>query len=105
MSLAEPRRDSRLLPPRPHGVMSNRAEKYALEGTQNRKVRGRLRQRRPPGRLRDEFGRSRLYRNLEGRRFEDVAERAGVAVDSWTTGCAFGDYDGDGLLDRYRRTG
>ena len=41
------------------------------------------------------FGRNRLYRNSGGR-FEDVAEKAGVAVDSWTTGCAFGDYDGDG---------
>ena len=30
-----------------------------------------------------------------------MAVRAGVAVDSWSTGCAFGDYDGDGWLDLY----
>ena len=24
-----------------------------------------------------------------------------MAVDSWSTGCAFGDYDGDGWLDLY----
>jgi hypothetical protein len=34
-------------------------------------------------------------------RFEDRAAAAGVAVDSWSTGCAFGDYDGDGWLDLY----
>lgn len=47
------------------------------------------------------FGKNRLYRQVEPGRFEDVAEQAGVAVDSWTTGCAFGDYDGDGLLDLF----
>src|SRR5882724_8723005 len=31
----------------------------------------------------------------------DIAEKAGVAVDSWSTGCAFGDYDGDGWLDLF----
>src|SRR5205085_6778392 len=31
----------------------------------------------------------------------DRAAAAGVAVDSWSTGCAFGDYDGDGWLDLY----
>ena len=46
------------------------------------------------------FGRNRLYRNTGGR-FEDVAAKAGVAVDTWSTGCAFGDYDGDGWLDLY----
>ena len=34
-------------------------------------------------------------------RFVDVAAKAGVAVNSWSTGCAFGDYDGDGWLDLY----
>ena len=34
-------------------------------------------------------------------RFEDRAVAAGVAVDGWSTGCAFGDYDGDGWLDLY----
>ncbi len=28
-------------------------------------------------------------------------ETAGVAVGGWSTGCAFGDYDGDGWLDLY----
>jgi hypothetical protein len=30
-----------------------------------------------------------------------VAEKAGVAVDGWSTGCAFGDYDRDGWLDLF----
>lgn len=34
-------------------------------------------------------------------RFEDIAEKAGVAVDGWSTGCAFGDFDGDGWLDLF----
>src|SRR5262249_26014056 len=33
--------------------------------------------------------------------FTDVAERAGVALGGWSTGCAFGDYDGDGRLDLF----
>lgn len=47
------------------------------------------------------FGRNRLYRSDKGRTFTDVAETAGVAEDSWSTGCAFGDYDGDGWLDLF----
>ena len=46
------------------------------------------------------FGSNRLYRNIGGR-FEDMAAKAGVAVDSWTTGCAWGDYDSDGALDLF----
>jgi hypothetical protein len=30
-----------------------------------------------------------------------VAPAAGVALGSWSTGCAFGDYDGDGWLDLF----
>ncbi len=46
-------------------------------------------------------GRSVLYRNLGGGRFEDVTERAGVGDDSWGSGVCAGDYDNDGFLDLY----
>jgi hypothetical protein len=42
----------------------------------------------------------RLYRNLDGRRFAEIT--AAVGLDGHTgnwTGCAVGDYDGDGLWD------
>lgn len=46
------------------------------------------------------YGRNRLYHNRNGV-FEEVAEKAGVAGGgkSWSTGCAFVDYDRDGHLD------
>jgi hypothetical protein len=46
------------------------------------------------------YGKNRLYHNLGGH-FEEIAEKAGVAGDgrTWGTGCAFLDYDQDGLLD------
>jgi hypothetical protein len=46
------------------------------------------------------YGKNRLYHNLGGR-FEEVADKAGVAGDgkTWGTGCAFVDYDRDGRLD------
>lgn len=41
-----------------------------------------------------------LFRNLEGGRFEDITAASGLtAVTGHWTGCAIGDYDGDGLLD------
>jgi hypothetical protein len=41
-------------------------------------------------------GPSALYRNLGGWRFEEIAERAGVAAPNrLSTGCAFADVDGD----------
>jgi hypothetical protein len=41
-----------------------------------------------------------LYRNLDGRRFEDVTESSGFhSVEGKWKGCAIGDVDGDGLLD------
>ena len=48
------------------------------------------------------FGRNRLYHNLEGR-FEEVADKAGVAgsASAWSSGCAFIDYDRDGRLDLF----
>jgi len=49
------------------------------------------------------FGSSVLYRNREGRRFEEVTEKAGLLARSprWATGCAFVDYDRDGRLDLF----
>ena len=45
-------------------------------------------------------GPNRLYRNLGGWRFEDIAEEAGVAAaDRFSTGAVFADVDGDGDLD------
>jgi len=46
------------------------------------------------------YGKNRLYHNRHGV-FEEVAETAGVAGDGtrWSSGCAFVDYDRDGLLD------
>jgi enediyne biosynthesis protein E4 len=46
------------------------------------------------------YGKNRLYHNEHGV-FREVAEQAGVAGSgkAWGTGCAFVDYDRDGLLD------
>ena len=47
------------------------------------------------------YGKNRLYHNLGSGKFEEVAERSGAAGDgkTWSTGCAFVDYDRDGRLD------
>lgn len=42
-----------------------------------------------------------LYRNDGNFQFTDVTATAGVADDGTGTGCAWGDYDGDGRLDLY----
>jgi hypothetical protein len=47
------------------------------------------------------YGRSRLYRNEEGRRFRDVTEETGVTIDAWSTAATWVDQDGDGWLDLY----
>ncbi len=46
-------------------------------------------------------GPNRLFRNVEGARFEDVTAAAGVAGDAteWSSSSAFFDADGDGDLD------
>ena len=46
------------------------------------------------------YGKNRLYHNQNGV-FQEVGEKAGVAGSgrSWSTGCAFVDYDRDGHLD------
>jgi hypothetical protein len=49
------------------------------------------------------WGRNHLYRNVAGRSFEDVTERAGLVQDRvrYNTGCAFLDYDNDGHADLF----
>jgi hypothetical protein len=48
------------------------------------------------------FGLNNLFHNNGDGTFTDVAAHAGVAgANIWHTGAAFGDYDGDGLLDIY----
>jgi len=49
--------------------------------------------------------RCRLYRNLEGKGFRDIAKEAGLGDVYGTMGSNFGDIDGDGLLDIYLGTG
>jgi len=49
------------------------------------------------------WGANRLYRNLEGKRFEDVTAAAHLTQDRvrYNTGCAFIDIDRDGKLDLF----
>ena len=49
------------------------------------------------------WGQNRLYRNLNGKRFEDITAKAHLTQDRvrYNTGCAFLDYDGDGHLDLF----
>lgn len=49
------------------------------------------------------WGSNVLYRNQGGGRFADVTESAGLAFPGtrWSSGCAFVDYDRDGLLDLF----
>ena len=45
-------------------------------------------------------GQGALYRSLQGERFEELAEKAGVALPGVeAAGAVFADYDGDGWLD------
>ncbi len=54
------------------------------------------------------YGQNRLYRNNGDGTFTDVTERAGLALPAnpptWSTGCAFVDYDRDGNLDLFVST-
>jgi enediyne biosynthesis protein E4 len=47
------------------------------------------------------YGKNRLYRNQSSGRFVEVTDDAGTFAPTraWSTGCAFVDYDRDGLLD------
>jgi hypothetical protein len=49
------------------------------------------------------WGRNVLYRNVGGKRFEDVTAKAQLTQDRvrYNTGCAFIDYDNDGKLDLF----
>jgi len=44
---------------------------------------------------------SRLYLNRGNMRFEDITERAGVAMNRWVSGASMVDIDDDGYLDIY----
>ena len=48
------------------------------------------------------YGQNRLFRNTGGR-FDEITDAAGLRDDRtrWGTGCAFVDYDRDGLLDLF----
>lgn len=47
------------------------------------------------------YGRSRLFRNLEGRAFRDQTEEAGLGLDGWYPSAAFLDFNNDGWLDLF----
>ncbi|WP_255484223.1 CRTAC1 family protein [Granulicella sp. 5B5] len=48
------------------------------------------------------FGGVVLYRNNGDGTFTDVTKQSGLSADKgWTTGAAFGDYDGDGYVDLF----
>ena len=48
---------------------------------------------------------NRLYRNLEGKGFQDMTKEAGLDMVFATMGSNFGDFDNDGFLDFYLGTG
>jgi hypothetical protein len=42
---------------------------------------------------------TRVYRNIEGRRFDDITDTSGLARTAWSSSICAGDYDGDGAID------
>src|SRR5262249_52309608 len=48
---------------------------------------------------------SKLFRNLQGKAFQDVTREAGLDAVFGTMGSNFGDFDNDGYLDLYLGTG
>lgn len=49
--------------------------------------------------LSGEGGSNRLYRNVQGKRFEDVTGHVGLVSKGWAQGVCAGDYDNDGFTD------
>jgi enediyne biosynthesis protein E4 len=49
----------------------------------------------------NDFGLKNLYRNVDGRRFEDVAKKAGALIRAYGMSGAWADFDGDGRPDVY----
>jgi hypothetical protein len=49
----------------------------------------------------NDFGLKNLYRNVDGRRFEDVTGKADAQVRAYGMSAAWADFDGDGRLDAY----
>ncbi|MEO8054814.1 MAG: CRTAC1 family protein [Acidobacteriota bacterium] len=49
----------------------------------------------------NDFGLKNLYRNVDGRRFEDVTAKLGVEDRGYGMSAAWGDFDGDGRMDLY----
>ena len=45
--------------------------------------------------------RSRMYRNLDGNRFEEVTNRTNTIHNAYGQGCAVGDFDSDGFSDLF----
>jgi enediyne biosynthesis protein E4 len=52
-----------------------------------------------PDVLLTQYGGTRLFLNLGGRKFKEITEEAGLSNPLWGTSAAFIDYDRDGLLD------
>jgi hypothetical protein len=52
-----------------------------------------------------ELHKGALYRNLQGKGFEDITDKAGLNLVMMTMGSNFGDFDNDGYLDMYLGTG
>lgn len=50
-------------------------------------------------------GMNRVYRNLAGKRFQDVSKEVGLDASYAAMGMNFGDFDNDGFLDFYLGTG
>ena len=49
----------------------------------------------------NDFGLKNLYRNVDGKRFEDVTKKLGAEDRGYGMSAAWGDFDGDGRADLY----
>jgi hypothetical protein len=49
----------------------------------------------------NDFGLKNLYRNVDGKRFEDVTKKLGAEDRAYGMSAAWGDFDGDGRIDLY----